>query len=99
MSETELDALAETTAPLPPITEEEWKRILAPHFPGGRPRKVRFLIKLEQRQWAGDRVRKCLNCNHASGVKGDPRRGFCLVHSFMVSDAYPVLCRNWIPST
>lgn len=81
----------EIFAPLPPITESEWARILDGH-------KFRLLVKPEQVEWAGDRARSCLSCKNLGDVRGDPQRGWCSVHRCMRGNATPVLCRQWVPA-
>jgi hypothetical protein len=71
------------------ITPEQWDRILA----GGR--KVRWLVKVEQVKWAGKRAVGCGACANTK-MHGDPRRGWCLAHRFMVSMAFPLLCRKFV---
>lgn len=71
------------------ITPEQWDRILA----GGR--KVRWLVKEEQVRWAGKRAVGCGACANTK-MHSDPRRGWCRAHRFMVSMAFPLLCRQFI---
>jgi hypothetical protein len=79
---------SEAPEPLPEvITEAQWARILA-------GRKVRWLVKPEQVEWAGKRAVSCGGCAHTK-MHGDPRRGWCCEHSFLVSMAFPLLCREF----
>lgn len=71
----------------PPVTEAQWERIL-----GGR--KVRWLVKETQIEWAGKRAVSCGNCKNTK-MHGDPRRGWCAELRFMVSLAFTVLCRHY----
>jgi hypothetical protein len=73
----------------PPITEEQWIRILGDH-------KVRYLVNIEQQAWAGRRAVRCMNCEHAGNSGGDPWRAWCMQHRFMTSNAFPVLCREYV---
>ena len=84
MNAADIEAVA---AALPPISEAEWARILD-------GRRVRWLIKQEQVDWAGKRARSCGSCKHTH-MSGDPRRGWCTEHQFLVSMAFPVLCRQF----
>lgn len=77
------------------LTEEEWQMILEPQVQGGRPRRFRLLITPEQVKRAGERAVSCGSCAHTT-MHGDPRRGFCLAHSCMVSLAFPMLCRKYV---
>lgn len=76
--------------PLVPITEDQWARILD-------GRKVRWLVKPVHIEWAGKRAVSCGNCSHTK-MHGDPRRGWCTEHRFLVSLAFTLLCREHKPS-
>ena len=76
-----------------PITEAQWERILD-------GRKFRILVKAEQQEWAGKNAVRCINCKRAGSASGshDPWRAFCLTHKCMVSNNFPVLCREFTPN-
>jgi hypothetical protein len=85
---------ADTTSPgaevsAPPavsvLTDAEWERVLS-------GRRMRWLP--EQVDWAGARARSCGGCANTK-MHGDPRRGWCTAHRFMVSMAFTVLCREY----
>lgn len=73
--------------PVVPITESQWARIL-------NGRKVRWLVTKERQEWAGKRAVSCGACTNTR-MHGDPRRGWCTEHRFVVSLAFSVLCRRY----
>lgn len=70
------------------ISEKMWAQILA-------GRKVRYLVKPEQVEWAGKHARFCLGCKNIGHPYGDPRRAYCSTHRMMVGNTFPVLCREY----
>lgn len=88
-----LETEVASPAAKPPITEEQWVRILA-------GRKFRIMVSERQQKWAGSRAVSCITCKHAGRAAGghDPWRAHCGVHSKMVSNAFPKLCREHKPN-
>jgi hypothetical protein len=71
-----------------PLTPAQWTQALG-------DRRARWLFTQDDREIWGAHAQFCLRCARSSDVKGDPRRGFCLEHGFMTSDAFPVLCPKY----
>ena len=48
---------------------------------------------------AGRRAVSCLTCARIGGLRGDPRRGWCLEFRQMRSGTFPVLCPKYVKAS